>query len=174
MVRWLLIRTARLAAPIMKIAIPLLNERVAPDFSTATGLLVVVSQEGNISCRWRMEVSELSPLEKARKLVSLGIDRLVCGGIEISTRAWLERRGVQVVTDVVGEAEKVLSDLAASAAEDPEPDGAFQGNEGRPDGADRKGETGGEDGHGPQDQGGDRGGRGQEGREGHGRGGAWL
>ncbi len=138
----MLIRTARLAARIMKIAIPLLHERVAPDFSKATGLLVVVSQAGNISCRWRMGVSELSPLEKARKLVSLGIDRLVCGGIEISTRAWLERRGVQVTTDVVGEAEKVLSDFAASATQDPEPNGAFRGNEGRPGGTDRKGEPG--------------------------------
>ncbi len=95
----------------MKIAIPLFNERVAPDFSTAPELLVVVSQRGKVSCRWRMQVSQLSSSEKVRKMAALGIDRLICGGIDESSRAWLQRRGIEVIPDAAGQAEEVLSEL---------------------------------------------------------------
>ncbi len=95
----------------MKIAIPLFNERVAPDFSTARELLVVVAQEGMVSCRWRMEFSHLSSPERARKILALGIDRLICGGIDEPTRAWLQRRGIEVIPDAAGEAEKLLLQL---------------------------------------------------------------
>lgn len=95
----------------MKIAISSFHQRVAPDFSTAPELLVLAVHEGSVCCSWRMKVLQLSSFQKARKIVALGIDQLICGGIDEPTRIWLERRGIQVVTDAMGEAEQVLRGL---------------------------------------------------------------
>lgn len=116
----------------MKIAIPSFDQRVASDFSTAPELRVVVSHKGSVCCSWKMKVLNLSAMDKARKIVALGIDRLICGGIDEPTRTWLERRGIQVITDVTGETERVLKGLLEATSQDPGVKGGAAAK-GRPD-----------------------------------------
>lgn len=95
----------------MTIAIPLFGERVSPHFSTAPELLVVLAQKQTISVMMRMPIAKESFSEKKKQIVCLGVDTLVCGGIDSATKAWLQKRGIHVLSNVQGEIEDILPDL---------------------------------------------------------------
>jgi predicted Fe-Mo cluster-binding NifX family protein len=104
----------------MKIAIPLFGKRVAPHFGTAPELLVVLVEGQKVCSRWRAPFSSFSLSEKKKTLFSLGIDALVCGGIDRATRGWLERRGVRVCADTIGDAMEALSCLLGDVEQHPD------------------------------------------------------
>lgn len=95
----------------MKVAIPLFGTRVSPHFASAPELLVVLAQEHIICSTMRFPFSMASLSEKKQKILSLGVDTLVCGGIDRETRRWLERRAICVMVNAAGEAEEILSHL---------------------------------------------------------------
>jgi len=92
----------------MKVAIPLFEDRVSPHFLTAAEMLVVMAQGERVSSTLRFPIRLLSSVEKMRRLMSLGVDALICGGIDRTTRGWLETHGVSVVDNAMGEALAVL------------------------------------------------------------------
>ncbi len=93
----------------MIIAIPLFGERVSPHFSTAPELLVVLAREQSIRTMMRFHFAQASLPEKKKRIVSLGVETLVCGGIDRATRGWFEKRGIRVMPNAVGEAEEILT-----------------------------------------------------------------
>lgn len=95
----------------MTVAIPLFGERVSLHFSIAPELLVVAVEGRNVVSRMRFPMGASSLAEKKSKIISLGVDTLVCGGIDRATQDRLQRRGIHVIANVSGEAEDVLSDL---------------------------------------------------------------
>lgn len=95
----------------MTVAIPLFGERVSPHFSTARVLLVILAQERTVSSTMRFYFSTDSLSERKLKILSLGVDILVCGGIDRGTEEWLEKRGIRVISNTTGDAGKVLSEL---------------------------------------------------------------
>ena len=68
----------------MKIAIPLLGKRISPRFDHAQGFLLVEEENGEIIERKELPAVGLTPLTRVKKLSELGIDTLICGGIEYS------------------------------------------------------------------------------------------
>jgi len=101
----------------MTIAMPLFGKRVSPHFSTAPELLVVLAEAKRVSSMMRLNVAKTSLSEKKQKILSLGVDTLVCGGIDRATQSWLQKRGVQVIANVSGEAEDVLTNLLREVQE---------------------------------------------------------
>jgi len=95
----------------MTIAIPLFMGRVSPNFSTAPELLIVQARDQQICLRVKLNLSFASLLERKKKLLLLGVDILVCGGIDRGTLMWLEARGIRVMADVRGEVPEVLCRL---------------------------------------------------------------
>ncbi len=95
----------------MKVAIPLFRKRISPNFLTAPELLVILAQGQEINSTHQSRLSTLSLSEKRKKLLSLGIDLLICGGIDWPTKCWLEGHGIRVVDNTLGEVEKILSHL---------------------------------------------------------------
>lgn len=95
----------------MTIAIPLFGKRVSPHFSTAPELLVLLAEDRRISSSMRFDFATLSLAAKRQKILTLGVDTLVCGGIDRATQGWLQKRGIQVMANVQGEAEEVFSRL---------------------------------------------------------------
>lgn len=94
----------------MTIAIPLFGERVSPHFSTAPELLVVLAQEQTICSRMRFHFATASLSEKKKRILSLGVETLVCGGIDRATCGWFEKRGIRVIPNAVGEADEILAE----------------------------------------------------------------
>lgn len=95
----------------MTIAIALFGKRVSPHFSTAPELLVLLAEARRISSSMRFDFATLSLAAKRQKILTLGVDTLVCGGIDRATQGWMQKRGIQVMANVQGEAEEVLSRL---------------------------------------------------------------
>ncbi|MBW2056359.1 MAG: hypothetical protein JRJ26_02575 [Deltaproteobacteria bacterium] len=95
----------------MKIGIPLFGKRVSPNFCAAPELLVVLAQGRSTSSTLRLGFSDLTLSGRRRRILSLGVDILICGGIDRATRQWFESRGINVIENTRGEAMDVLSRL---------------------------------------------------------------
>ena len=93
----------------MKIAIPLFNNRVSPHFLTSRQLLLVQIHETamNSSCTINME--NIPAVRKKEKVLALGTQALLCGGIDEETKFWLERHGVFVKDNCMGDALDILN-----------------------------------------------------------------
>ena len=95
----------------MKVAIPLFRKRISPNFLTAPDLLVVLAHGQCVDCTFLFRFAKLSSFERRKKLLSLGIDLLICGGIDWPTKFWLEKHGIRVVDNTRGEVVEILSHL---------------------------------------------------------------
>ena len=105
----------------MKIAIPTFATRVSPRFDCAQSVLVVTIDEGGEPGRQELTASDWAPHERINRLLELGVDTIICGGIDRWSAAALQSAGVTVYGWVTGEVEDALSallqgDLDAEAA----------------------------------------------------------
>jgi len=95
----------------MKIAVPLFKDRISPHFG-ASSTVLLVETNGTTVCReatW--EVKGEGPMEMARRLADLGVEEIVCGGIQHRYKEWLIRKGIKVVDNQRGVAEEIVQDL---------------------------------------------------------------
>lgn len=72
------------------ITIPLFGDR-PPHFGSSSKILVVVAENRTVLDQAVFDVEETSPLHQARRLVSLGLEEILCGGIQ---RRLIELKGV--------------------------------------------------------------------------------
>jgi len=92
----------------MKIAIPVVNERVAPRFGISNTLLIVTEENGEILSRKTISFAEMSPFEKIRYIKNNEIKVLICLGIEMTLYNYLNAFGVQVIPGIYGYVEEIL------------------------------------------------------------------
>jgi predicted Fe-Mo cluster-binding NifX family protein len=92
----------------MKVAIPLFQERVSPHFSTAPEALLVQTEGGRVCATWKIDLAGLSATERRMRFVDMGIEALLCGGIDAVSRSWFEQRGIRVEADRMGNAREEI------------------------------------------------------------------
>lgn len=95
----------------IKIAVPLFKERVAPYFGASSKILLVEMQGDAIAQEATWDVGGEGPMEIARSLVDLGVDKLICGGIQNRYKNWLVGRGVTVMENQKGAARELIENL---------------------------------------------------------------
>jgi predicted Fe-Mo cluster-binding NifX family protein len=95
----------------MKIAIPLFKDRVAPHFGSSSQILLVEIRSGSLHQEARWDVGGKGPLEIARRLLDLDIDKIICGGINRFYKEWLIKKGVSVEDNKKGEAREIVEKL---------------------------------------------------------------
>ena len=101
----------------MKVAIPLFRDRISPHFSTAPEALLVQTEAGRICATWKIDLTRLSSAERRGKFLSLGIEALICGGIDETSRSWFEKKGIHVEDNRMGNAlEMLLEHLSSEEA----------------------------------------------------------
>jgi predicted Fe-Mo cluster-binding NifX family protein len=105
----------------IKVAIPLFKDRVSPHFGASPKMLLVTVEGGIIQSEATWDVGGESPMEIARRLVSLGIQYVICGGIHRPYKDWLIRSGITVVENQRGIAMEVIKKLLNEFESD-EPD----------------------------------------------------
>ena len=88
----------------MKVAIPLFENRVSPHFFTAPELLLVQVDAGAVCFSWRVSLGDMTTALRKTRLLALGPEILLCGGIDGVTKLWLEKQGVRVVDNLMGDA----------------------------------------------------------------------
>lgn len=105
----------------MKIAIPTFRTRVSPRFDCAQEIAIVTVGEGRHSERLELAASDWPPHERIHRLLELGVDTVICGGIDRWSTMTLQSAGVTIYGWVAGEVEDALAallngDLDAEAA----------------------------------------------------------
>jgi predicted Fe-Mo cluster-binding NifX family protein len=97
----------------MKLALPVWQGRISPVFDVAGQLLLIELADGQEVAREERPVEGTSVDERARKLVELGIETLICAGISQPLEAMLANRGIRVIARVCGGVEEVLAAFLA-------------------------------------------------------------
>ena len=101
----------------MKIAIPLFKDRVAPHFGATSQVLLVEIKQDTIHQQAEWDVGGRSPMDIARRLLDLGIDKIICGGISRFCKEWLVNKGVRVEDNRKGEASEIVRSLLEDRGE---------------------------------------------------------
>lgn len=105
----------------MKIAIPTFGVRVSPRFDCAQEIAIVTVGEDGLQQRSELTASDWSLRERIRRLLELGVDTVLCGGIDRWTTAAFQSAGVTVYGWVGGEVSDALDSLLQGTLEcDPE------------------------------------------------------
>lgn len=95
----------------MKIAIATFGERVSPRFDCAPTFLIVTAENAQVSKGRQLIASEWAPHDRINKLVDLGVDMIVCGGIDWWSAESLRSAGVKIYCQVAGEIDEALAAL---------------------------------------------------------------
>lgn len=93
----------------MKIAMPVWEGRISPLFDVAKQLLIVEIEDGQEQKRWEVPLEEIWPLFRAQRLASLGVITLICGGISRTLSHLLHDSGIEVISQIKGESDQILS-----------------------------------------------------------------
>lgn len=96
----------------MRVAIPLFGDDVSPRLGPRSSFLIASVAKGRISDKQVVEAKNVAWPRLPEFLVSLGVRKVVCGGIQHELQQELEHRGVEVVWGVIGPASDALSALA--------------------------------------------------------------
>ena len=104
---------------LMRIALPIWEERISPVFDVAAQVLLVDVDRQTVSGRQERRLAETDPLERVETVISWGVDVLICGAISGAIEQLLRARQVQVVCRICGNAEEVLEAYLAGDLEAP-------------------------------------------------------
>jgi predicted Fe-Mo cluster-binding NifX family protein len=89
----------------MKIAIPLFNGRISPRFDFSPEMWVVTVENGVLVDQERFSLTNLNLPQRLEQVTSKGVNKMICGGIDRSSLDHLGNRGIDVVPDIMGDAE---------------------------------------------------------------------
>lgn len=84
------------------------NKRIAPVFDVARNLLIVDTINGDHTTSTTYLFFSDKPKERALRLVALEIDLLVCGAITNEMANELQQNGIQVISFLAGDYNRVI------------------------------------------------------------------
>lgn len=101
----------------MKIAIPVSGGRVSTAFDFARHLLLLEFEGRHEVNRAELVLAEEIPLNRARRLESLGVRVLICGAISALLADHLSTAGIDIIPFVTGTVDEVLAAYLAGEVE---------------------------------------------------------
>jgi predicted Fe-Mo cluster-binding NifX family protein len=99
---------------VMRIAVPVWNDRVSPVFDVARSVRVVDVNDGVATC---VTHHKLENALRASKLVKLGVDLLICAAISTPLEATLRVSGIEVIPDTCGTVDKIVEAFVSGDTE---------------------------------------------------------
>jgi predicted Fe-Mo cluster-binding NifX family protein len=93
----------------MKLAIPIWQSRVSPVFDSAERLLIVDIENGREIARNEYPLIGLSPSGRAKRLVELQVDVLMCGAISRPVASLMRGWGIQMIPWLSGDVDDLLA-----------------------------------------------------------------
>jgi predicted Fe-Mo cluster-binding NifX family protein len=93
----------------MKIAIPIFGNRISPRFDFSPELWIIEVERGKVVGQEKLSTANLNLPQRLEQVTSSGVDKVICGGIDWFSRNQLGSRGIDVVQDVIGDAEIVFN-----------------------------------------------------------------
>jgi len=95
----------------VKVAVATFGERVSPRFDCAQTFLVATVDEGRFSSRQELFASGWGTNERINRLVALGIQAVVCGGVDRRSAELLRSAGIEVYARRTGNVDDVLTGI---------------------------------------------------------------
>jgi predicted Fe-Mo cluster-binding NifX family protein len=92
----------------MKAAFAYWDDRIAPVFDIARRIHVVDADSGRIVAETGEVLADVLPVQKALRLVELGVGTLVCGAISRPFQERIAAYGIQVIPFVAGDLSEVI------------------------------------------------------------------
>jgi predicted Fe-Mo cluster-binding NifX family protein len=93
----------------MKVAIPVFHTKISPRFDQAQGFVLLETDHSEVVAREDLATRGWSEKDKMRQLVELGIETLICGGIDRASLQYLSFNGVSVYSWVTGEVDDAVT-----------------------------------------------------------------
>ena len=92
----------------MKVAIPIFGPRVSPRFDYAPGLFLFNLEDNRVVESEKFSLQAWDRLQRLQKLRELGVNTLICGGIDGNSAQILSDYGIRVIAWVAGEADEAM------------------------------------------------------------------
>jgi predicted Fe-Mo cluster-binding NifX family protein len=93
----------------MKIAIPLFGNRISPRFEFSPEIWIIELKDGEVQSEERFPTNSLNLPQRLDQLASNGVNKIICGGIDSLSLNLLGSRGIDVIHNVVGEAQEGIN-----------------------------------------------------------------
>ena len=94
-----------------KVGIALFGSRVSPRFDCAPAFRVVEMDDGKILHTADISAEKWNVLDRIKKLRELGIETVICGGIDRFSAQQIGGHGIRIYSWITGEADDALSCL---------------------------------------------------------------
>ena len=92
----------------MKIAIPTFGNRISPRFDFSPEMWIIDVEGGEVVRQEKFPTAHLNLSQRLAQITSNGVDKVICGGIDGYCQNQLGSRGIDIVQDVMGDAEIVF------------------------------------------------------------------
>jgi predicted Fe-Mo cluster-binding NifX family protein len=92
----------------MKIAIPMFGNRISPRFDFSPEVWIIDVEGGEVVRQEKLPTAHLNLPQRLEQITSNGVDKVICGGIDGFCQNQLGSRGIDIVQDVMGDAEIVF------------------------------------------------------------------
>jgi predicted Fe-Mo cluster-binding NifX family protein len=89
----------------MKVAIPIFGNRISPRFDFSPEMWIIEVERGEVVSQEKLPMANLNLPQRLEQITSNGIDKVICGGIDGFSLNQLGSKGIDVLEDVIGEAE---------------------------------------------------------------------
>jgi len=93
----------------MKIAIPVFHSNISPRFDEAQRFVLLETEGARIISRENFSTKGLSTIDKMKQLVNLGVETLICGGIDRGSLQYLSFNGIKTYSWVTGEVDDAIA-----------------------------------------------------------------
>ena len=93
----------------MRIVLPIYRDRISPVFDVSRRFLIVNVNCGSEATREEVLIGSRNPIVKARRIVELKANVLICGAISWPIEAVLVSAGIQVILNTCGSWEEVMT-----------------------------------------------------------------
>jgi len=89
----------------MKIAIPIFGNRISPRFDFSPAMWIIEVEGKEVVRQEKLPTANLNLPQRLEQITSNGVNQLICGGIDGFCQTQLGSRGIDVVQDIIGDAE---------------------------------------------------------------------
>ena len=93
----------------MKIAIPVFQTKISPRFDSTQDFILLQIEQSNVMKRDTLHTGGWSLSAKINQLVLLGVDTLICGGIDLASMQQLNFNGIKIYSWITGEVEDAVT-----------------------------------------------------------------
>jgi len=92
----------------MKIAIPVFQTKISPRFDSTQGFVLLQIEKRNVTNREELPTIDWPSSAKIKQLVDLGVDTVICGGIDLESMQQLNFNGIKIYSWITGEIEDAV------------------------------------------------------------------